>query len=132
MFEPMIDADTRPYWDGVARGELLLQHCLSCTRAIFYPRAVCPLCFSTELEWRPASGTGTVYSYTVLRRAFGRFATNPPTVVALVDLDEGVRMMTHLVEVDPADVRIGSRVKVTVKTVEDGLSLPCFTPIPQD
>lgn len=130
MLEPMIDADSRPYWDGIARGELLLQHCLDCTRTVFYPRALCPLCFSTDLEWRTASGSGTVYSYTVMRKAFGRFATTPPTVVALVDLDEGVRMMTHLVGVDPSDARIGSRVAFTVRSLADGPSLPCFTPVP--
>ena len=130
MFEPMIDADSRPYWEGVTRGELLLQHCQNCERAVFYPRVVCPLCFSTDLEWRAASGTGTVYSYTVMRKASGRFATDPPTVVALVDLDEGVRMMSHLVGVDPPEARIGARVRVTVQAVEGDLSLPCFTPVP--
>jgi uncharacterized protein len=120
------DADSQPYWDGVARGELLVQHCDGCERAVFYPRAVCPHCMSAELRWRRAAGTGTIYSYTVAHQAYGSHSGDVPFTVALVDLDEGVRMMTRITGADRP--RIGQRVRVTFTEVADDLTLPYFTP----
>ncbi|MFB4316013.1 Zn-ribbon domain-containing OB-fold protein [Actinomadura sp. 21ATH] len=122
---PVPDADTAPYWDGLAAGELRLQRCGGCGRTVFYPRAVCPHCFGTDLSWQAASGLGTIYSFTVAHRAFGDFAGQVPFTVALVDLDEGVRMMTRITGPDrPA---IGDRVRLAVTAVADDLRLPYFT-----
>ena len=125
---PTPDADTAPYWAGVSAGELRLQRCDACGLAVFYPRAVCPHCGGASLSWFAAAGTGTVYSYTIVHRAFGEFAGQTPFAVALVDLDEGVRMMTRIVgpsSAQPGGVLIGQRVRMEVAQVGDA-GLPCF------
>lgn len=125
--KPVPDADTRPYWAGIAAGELRLQRCAACGLAVFYPRAVCPDCLGTPLTWFTARGTGQVYSYTVVHRAFGEFADQAPFTVALVELDEGVRMMTRIVDAAPGQVQIGLPVELTVRQIADA-ELPCFRP----
>jgi uncharacterized OB-fold protein len=127
---PAPDADSAPYWEGVRAGELRLQRCDECGLAVFYPRAVCPHCGGGRLSWFAAAGTGTVYSYTVVHRAFGEFAGQVPFTVALVDLDEGVRMMTRITGPSPAQpgaVYIGQRVRMEVAQIGDA-ELPCFRP----
>jgi len=134
---PAPDGDTRPYWEGVARGELRIQRCEACGQYVFYPRSICPHCHSDRLTWVTSSGQGTIYSYTVVHQAFGPFAGEPPFVVALVELAEGVRMLTRIVGADgsrvPIEIAIGAPVRVTFEQVapagEDGeepLVLPYF------
>ncbi|OON72753.1 hypothetical protein B1H18_28830 [Streptomyces tsukubensis] len=120
------DAETQPFWDGVAAGELRLQRCGECDRAVFYPRALCPHCFGDRLDWFTSPGKGTVYAYTVARRAFSPSAGTPPYTVALIDLDEGVRMLSRIVGDSP--VRIGDRVELEITRLggEDSPALPCF------
>jgi len=120
---PLPDGDTRPYWEGVARGELRIQRCAACGRHVFYPRALCPHCHSERLVWVTASGDGAIYSYTVVHRAFGPFVAQTPFVVALVELVEGVRMLTRIVDADggvPEGIRIGAPVRVTFEEVAPG------------
>jgi uncharacterized OB-fold protein len=118
---------SKPYWDACARHELLLQWCRDCGKAQFYPRSVCVHCGSADLEWRRASGRATVYSFSVVRRAPD--ASLPvPYVVALVDLAEGPRMMTNIVDCAPESVRIGLPVEVTFEDLGDGASVPLFKP----
>jgi uncharacterized OB-fold protein len=128
--QPVPDADSEPYWEGVSAGELRLQRCDRCGAAVFYPRAVCPHCHGDSLTWFRAAGTATVYSYTVAHRAFGEFADQTPFTVALVDLDEGVRMMTRIIGAPPGGVWIGQRVRMEVAQVADA-HLPCFRPVEQ-
>lgn len=124
---PVIDADSAPFWEAVAAHQLTAQKCAGCSRFIFYPRAVCPYCHSDKLAWEPLSGTGTVYSVTVSRRAPSpEFADLVPYVVALIDLDEGCRMMSNIIGYDAALARCGSRVAVQFQTVADGQVLPVF------
>ncbi|MEV8566974.1 Zn-ribbon domain-containing OB-fold protein [Streptomyces sp. NPDC051322] len=120
------DAETQPFWDGIAAGELRLQRCGDCRRAVFYPRSLCPHCFSDRLDWFTSPGTGTVYSYTIAHRAFSPFTGTPPYTVALIDLDEGVRMMSRIVGGNR--VRIGDRVELKITRLggEDSPALPCF------
>jgi len=125
--KPVPDADTEPHWAGIAAGELRLQRCTACDLAVFYPRAVCPHFFGARLTWFTARGAGQVYSYTVVHRAFGEFADQAPFTVALVDLDEGVRMMTRIVDAAPGQVEIGLPVELTVRQIADA-ELPCFRP----
>jgi uncharacterized protein len=121
------DAESRPYWDGLAAGELRIQRCSACGRAVFYPRAVCPHCFAGELTWIRAAGTGTVYAYTTVHRAPGGLATQVPYPVALVDLEEGVRMLTRIVGTGPDEVRIGARVRLVITPLAgEERPLPCF------
>jgi len=122
---PQPDDVTQPFWDGIAAGRLRLQRCRACGRHVFYPRAVCPHCTSGELEWVDASGRGSVYSFSVVHRAPPGFAADAPYAVALVDLDEGVRMMTRLVDVALDDLAIGQPVEVVV---EGDPALPYFRP----
>jgi uncharacterized OB-fold protein len=122
---PVPDAVTQPFWEGVAEGVLRLQRCRACDRHVFYPRAVCPFCMASDLEWVEASGAGRVHSFTVVHRAPPDYRDEVPYVVALVDLDEGVRMMTRLVDVEPAAVGVGMPVEVTMRGEP---RLPYFRP----
>jgi uncharacterized OB-fold protein len=120
------DSDSRPYWEGLAQGELRIQRCASCSKAVFYPRALCPHCFAEQLSWIVASGRGTIYSYTVAHQAFGPFAEDVPFVVAIIELEEGVRMMSRLIDAPRERVTVGAVVKVTFEKVEENLTLPYF------
>lgn len=120
------DSDSRPYWEGLAQGELRIQRCDACARAVFYPRALCPHCFSEQLSWIVASGKGTIYSYTVAHQAFGPFADETPFVVAIVELEEGVRMMTRIIDAPRERITIGAAVQVTFTTVGEHFTLPYF------
>jgi uncharacterized OB-fold protein len=109
---PQPDAVTQPFWDGIAAGKLRLQRCRGCGRHVFYPRPFCPHCTSADLEWVDASGRGTVHSYTIVHRAPPGFES--PYAVALVDLAEGVRMLTGLLDVPPEGVTVGLEVELAV------------------
>ena len=138
--EPPVGAESGPFWEATRDGTLLVQWCTSCDRGIFYPRAFCPYCPSSgssgslggsTLEWRTASGRATVHAATIEYKpaATGStFSDGRPYVVALVDLDEGVRMMTNIVGCAPEDVRPGMAVRVTWEPLSDGRQLPLFTP----
>jgi uncharacterized protein len=123
---PVPDAVSQPFWDGVAAGVLLLQRCRACGCHVFYPRAVCPHCTAGELVWVEASGRGRVHTFTVVHRAPEGYRDDVPYVVALVDLDEAVRMMTRLVDVEPAAVRVDLPVEVAIRGEPP---LPCFRPV---
>jgi uncharacterized protein len=123
---PFPDAVTRPFWDGCARHELLLQRCSGCGAAVFYPRAVCPACGSASLSWERAGGGATLYSYTVARRpTHRRLADRVPYVIAIVELDEGPRMTSTVVDADPDTLAIGQRLRVGFEDQED-FTVPVF------
>jgi uncharacterized protein len=126
-FEPPISEVTEPFWAATRRGRLLLQWCTACARPIWYPREVCPRCLSTTLEWRESQGRGVVYACTVEHKAQTR-ALEAPYVVALVELDEGVRMLSNVVGCPPDQVAVGDRVGVTWEPLSDGRRLPLFEP----
>jgi uncharacterized protein len=109
---PVPDRDTAPFWEAAREGRLVLPRCLSCGRCHFYPRAICPHCMGERLEWVAASGRGSVHSFTVVHRPPPGFEDQSPYVVALIDLEEGVRMMSWVTGCDPAEVRIGLPVEV--------------------
>jgi uncharacterized OB-fold protein len=120
-FQPPVSAFTEPYWEATRRRELLLQWCVGCATPIHYPRERCPGCLRDELEWRKAAGTGEIHAFTVDHRADRR-------VVALVELDEGARVMTNIVGCDPSEVRVGQAVHVTWEELPDGRNLPLYQP----
>jgi uncharacterized OB-fold protein len=125
---PIPDGDSKTYWEGCSEGKLLIQHCLDCEKHIFYPRAVCPHCMSDCLEWIESSGKGKVYSYTISRRGAGSaFADDAPYVVALIDLDEGVRMMSNIIHINVEDVRCDMPVEVVFQD-QEGMEIPKFQP----
>ncbi|MES2537120.1 MAG: Zn-ribbon domain-containing OB-fold protein [Pseudomonadota bacterium] len=130
---PIIDPDTAPYWRAACEHRLLIKHCRDCSRYHFYPRELCPHCHSDAVDWFQAKGTGTVYSYTIARRPAGpAFKPDAPYVVAIIELDEGPRMMTNIVGCPPDSVRIGQRVAVQYEDVNEEVSLPKFVPCTTD
>ena len=123
---PAVDADSRPFWDAAREGRLLIQRCTDCGLAQFFPRSRCVRC-DGGVEWAEAAGDGTVYSYTVVHRApHESLAPLVPYVVALVDLSEGVRMMSRLRGVSADEARIGLPVQVAFERLTDEISLPVF------
>src|SRR5918995_7010827 len=103
---PQANPETTAVWDGAVQGKLLLKKCRGCGELDYYPRALCPFCGSDAREWQAAAGTGTIYSYSVMRRA------EVPYAIAYVTLDEGVTMMTNLVECDFDALAVGQRVRL--------------------
>jgi uncharacterized OB-fold protein len=125
---PQPDHVSRVYWEAAARGDVLYQVCPSCGNRQWYPRAVCTAC-GADPEWATASGRGTVHTYTVVRQNLGRpWRDMTPYVVAMVELEEGPRIMTNITDCDPDEVRIGMPVEAYTVTVEDGLGLPFWRP----
>lgn len=126
---PLPRGEERTWYEGAAQGQLLIQRCTACGRAIFYPRAVCPQCHAPDPAWIAASGGGTLHSYSVLHRAgTPGWEADVPYVVALIDLDEGVRVMGNVLDAVPSTVRIGMRVHVTFQDRGEGLVVPQWTP----
>jgi len=126
---PRLDEESRGYWEALARHELYVQRCRDCGTRRFYPRALCPSCLSSATEWLRASGRGTVYSFTVTyqNQAPG-FRDQLPYVLAIVELAEGVRLMTNVVGCPPEQVRIGMAVEVVFDDVTPEVTLPKFRP----
>jgi uncharacterized OB-fold protein len=122
-------SDTKPYWDGTKNNQLWIQQCLDCGTLQFYPRGVCSTCLSSSLSWKQGSGKGTVYSYTVNYRApHPGFTEDVPFVTAIIELEEGVRMMSNVVQCDPDTVAIGMPVRVVFEPLTDEITLPKFRP----
>lgn len=125
---PQADDSTVEYWDGARRGELRLRYCLDCAKHFYYPRPFCPVCWSTNLEWRTAAGTGTVYTYSIVHSNDNpQFRERLPYVVAIVELDEGPRVDTNLVDCDHESIVVGMRVEVIFED-EGEVTLPRFRP----
>lgn len=126
---PRVDQESKGFWEASRRHELYLQRCTRCRSMRYYPRALCPRCLSDATEWVLSSGRGTVYTYTVTHQnqAAG-FRDALPYVLAYVELDEGVRMLTNIVGCDPADVKIGMPVEVVFEDVTPDVTLPKFKP----
>ncbi len=126
---PPVTAWSEPYWKAAQQGKLLIQKCGECGRHVFYPRIACPFCFSDRLGGVEASGRGTVYSFSVVENnAPSAFAAEVPFVIAIVRLEEGVRMMTNIVGCDPKTVRGEMPVEVVFERLTDDLRLPKFKP----
>lgn len=124
---PIVNPDSRVYWDGARQGRLMIRKCKACGAMHFLPRYLCPACWSAELDWIQASGHGTVHSFTVIRRApLPAFAGRVPYVVALIDLDEGPRMMANILGDDALQTRIGDRVEVRFEERGEGAKVPQF------
>ena len=125
---PDLEGEWKPFWDATARGELLIQECVSCRKRQFYPRAICTHC-GGEPGWLIASGYGTVYTFSVVRQNLvPPFREMLPYVLAMVDLDEGVRMMTNITDCDLDDVAIGLPVEVHMRKATTGFWVPYWRP----
>jgi hypothetical protein len=119
---PAISEETQAYWDAAGQGKLLVRKCKSCGQAHHYPRTICPFCFSDDTEWVEASGKGTIYSYSVMRRA------PVPYAIGYVTLAEGPRMLTNIVDCDLDALKCDQPVTVVFKPTDGGPPLPMFTP----
>ena len=118
-----------PFWEATRQEQLVLQHCGSCDRAIWFPRALCPHCSSTDLDWRPASGRGTVYAVSVqYRPGTPQMKDRVPYAVALIDLDDGVRMLSNVVGCEAESVSVGQSVRAAWEPLSDGRNLLVFEP----
>ena len=122
---PEIQPWSRAFWEGTRKHKLLVQECNDCGVKIFYPRKNCPECWSSNLGWCEASGKGHVFSHTTTMTGVeDKFADDLPYVLAIVDLEEGVRMMTNIVDCDPEEVSIGMEVEVVFDEVTPEITLP--------
>ena len=121
---PAQEKGNEPFWDAAKLGKFLIKKCKSCGQTHWYPRELCPFCMGDK-EWIEASGKGTIYSLSVMQRG------NPnPYCIAYVSLDEGVTMMTQIVDCDLEALKIGQKVKLVFKPSEgDGPPVPMFTPV---
>lgn len=123
---PDVTPESEPYWKAAADEKLLLSSCPDCGLVIHYPRARCPDCFA-ETEWMEASGDGTVYSYSVTERMEGWPEANLPLIVAYVELTEGPRIMTNLVDCEPDEISVGAPVSVEfVPSEQEDIGIPVF------
>jgi uncharacterized OB-fold protein len=120
---PPVSPETQPFWDAARDGRLVVPKCRPCGKVHWYPRAICPFCQSSEVEWMQASGTGTIYSFSVMRRAPEPFA------VAYVTLAEGPTMITNLVDCDFDKLKIGQQVRIKFTPTDGGPPVPTFTPV---
>lgn len=127
---PAPDHLTAPFWDGCKAHKLLLQRCKQCSTSQFPPGPLCTKCRSAELEWSEASGKAKVFSWIVVRHPIPAdvYKDEVPYVVALVDLDEGPRMSTNIVDCVPESIKDGMPVEVAFKQVSDAITLPLFRP----
>ena len=124
---PVIDHDSAPYWEAAREGRLDIPLCGDCGRHHFYPRAICPHCHSDNLKFDTVSGRGEVHTFTIARRPAGpAFAEDVPYVVALIELEEGPRMMSRIQTDDPESVQIGASVEVTFVKATDEITFPYF------
>jgi uncharacterized protein len=123
---PQPDAVTQEFWDGLARGELRLQRCIDCATAQYYPRVLCATC-GGDVDWFTASGRGIVHTYSIVRaNGVEPYKSLVPYVFAVVELEEGPRMLTNLIGVDPESVRIGFEVQLEPVSAGD-ITIPFFT-----
>ena len=122
MPAPGTNIENQPYWDAAAQGRLMLKYCAGCGKHHHYPRALCPHCLSDRTEWREASGRGTIYSYSVMRRVA------QPYALAYVSLAEGVTLMSNVVDADLDALRIGMPVKVAFRKTDGEVTVPVFVP----
>ena len=124
---PIPDPVTRPFWDSLKAHAIKLQRCRGCGNFVYYPRAVCPGCFSDDLVWTDVSGRGVIHAFTIPHR-HPNPALQVPYVVVLVELDEGVRMLSNLIDVEPVPeaVPIGTPVEIVYDDVSEAITLPRF------
>ena len=127
-FEPQATETSEPFWEATKEQRFLVQWCGACNAAIFYPREVCPQCLSSDsLEWRESTGKGTIYAASVQEKpANPTMADRVPYVVALVELEDGIRIMSNVINCPPYDATVGKSVQLTWEPLSDGRHLPQF------
>lgn len=121
---PLATPTSEPFWQGLRAGEIRIQRCGACEQWIFYPRSHCPACLTPDPEWRTIAGTGRLHTYTISRTPTAVFfADEVPQKIAVVELDEGVRLTTTLVDVAEDAIEIGMRVEPVIEATDGGESV---------
>lgn len=117
---------TQPFWDGAKEGKFMLQYCKDTGQFQYQPRPVSIYTGSRNLEWREASGKGIIYACTVVRVPGPGIKDRIPLMAAIVELEEGVRVMANILEAEPDDMKIGQKVELVWDTLDDGVPYPAF------
>ena len=120
---PAVTIESKPFWDAATEGKFLIKRCNACGEAHWYPRALCPFCFSDETVWEESPGEGVIYSYSVMHRS-----PSGPYAIGYVTLKEGPAVLTNFVDVAPDGLSIGQKVKVKFQPTENGPPVPVFAP----
>ncbi len=127
---PHIDEETRPWWEAAQRHELYIQKCRDCGDLRFHPRALCTSCMSSDTEWLRCSGRGKIYTFTVTNQnGSAGFRDSLPYVLAWVELDEGVKLLTNIIDCPPDQVRIDMPVEAVFDDVTPDVTLVKFRPV---
>jgi hypothetical protein len=127
---PVVNPWARPFWEAARDHKLVIQKCKDCDKYVFYPRIACPHCFSDELTWVQASGKGKIYTYSVVvSNAPSAFVQDMPYVIAVIRLDEGVQMLSNVVDCNPEEVTCDMPVEVTFQKLDEEFTLPKFRPV---
>jgi len=124
---PVPTSLSRPFWDAARRGELMIPRCTACGTRFFVPEPACPACMAQDWEYEPSPGRGTVYSVTVVHRVPGP-GFDVPFALAVIDLDDGGTLLSHVVGCEPDQVSIGLRVRVNFQKYTEEINMPYFIP----
>jgi uncharacterized OB-fold protein len=127
--EPIRGRETKVFWDAVNDESLLLPRCDSCDHVIWYPRLFCPVCHSTDVSWFEADKRGSIYSFTVVRQAYGPWKAMVPYVIAYVELADGPRVLTNIVDCDPESIAVGDQVEFVIDRSPEGAGVYRFAPV---
>lgn len=127
---PKATPETAPFWEACKRHELMIQRCNDCQKYYFYPRPLCPHCLSRKVEWVRVSGRAKLHTYVINHRPAPGFEDEAPYIIAVVELEEGARMMTNIIgiEPDPQKLRIDMPLEVAFDDVTEEVTLPKFRP----
>ena len=126
---PTPEGDTAEWWEAAKEERLLIRHCLDCGEYSYYPRPFCPSCWSERVEWHQASGEATLYTWSVIySNDMPPFKDRVPYVAAMVDLAEGPRMMTNIIDTPFEDLRVGMALSLRFMVISDDFTIPVFVP----
>ncbi|MBI2370786.1 MAG: OB-fold domain-containing protein [Deltaproteobacteria bacterium] len=126
---PVLDPDSKPFWESCRRHEMALQRCAACGQFRFPPRVTCPHCLSEEYTWTPVRGRGTVYTFVTFHHVYHKaWADKAPYNVSMIELEEGPRLWSNVVGIAPEEVTVGMPVEIFYEDVTDEVALPKFRP----
>ncbi len=128
---PKPTPETKPFWDATKQRRLLVQHCTQCNRHYFYPRPFCPHCLSGDVEWTQSCGRGRLHTFVINHRPPRHHPVPAPFIIGIVELEEGPRLMSQIVDIDPDPtvVRCDMPVEVVFEDITDEITLPKFRPL---
>lgn len=125
---PVVHPDAASFWEATGRHEFLVPRCNTCGKSFWYPRPICPFCHAQDVALVAASGHATLHSFTITAKGIGAYQDAGSYVLAFVELAEGPKMLTNIVDCDPSDLRIGDPLSVLFQDTGTGTALPRFRP----